>query len=74
MIFMEAEVLSNRILASYNDKVVPLMPWDYDPEGFKKEKEEFTRKKEDLELQQYKDRKRERMDKFNALRHGKEVE
>lgn len=74
MIFMEAEVLTNHIAAAFDQKVTPLMPWDYDPEGFKREKEAFIRRKEELDLQQYKERRRMRMNQFNAMRHGEEVE
>lgn len=76
MIFMLSEVITNHLLAALpgGKEMKPLMPWDYDPQGFAEEKEIYLRKKNEMKLERYKEKRRMRMNQHNAMRHGEEVE
>lgn len=71
--FMQAEVIANRLCMMIDEKTEALMPWDYYPQIFEKERKDYIRRKEEADLAAFKARRRSAMDQYNAMRHSKEV-
>lgn len=69
LLFVEAEVIANRLSFLMDHKTPLLMPWDYYPAVFAEEK--AIKDKEELE--NFKARRRDAMDAHNAMRHRQEV-
>lgn len=71
--FIQAEVMVNRLCMIFDEKVEALMPWDYYPQIFQKERNDYIRRKEEAELAAFKEKRRNAMDEHNARRHSEEV-
>ena len=70
--FTLGEIVANRLamlLPSDND-VPQLMPWDYYPQLFNEEKVQYENYKQQQELEDFKNRRRDAMDAYNARFYG----
>lgn len=64
--FMQADLIANRVAKCFDpQKVKTVMPWDYFPEVFEKERKEY----EQQEVITVKNRRRAAMDEYNRRRH-----
>ncbi|MBS5080679.1 MAG: hypothetical protein E7B11_28055 [Clostridiales bacterium] len=64
--FRQAELIAQNVWASKDQQ--PAKPWDYYPDLFEQEKEEYERIHTRMELETYKERRRIQMDEFNRRR------
>jgi hypothetical protein len=70
-LFMLAEIISNRM---FRDKDTPaVMPWDYYPKLFTEDKASYEDQQRIKELENYKEKRRRAMDRYNFARSGQEV-
>lgn len=70
LLFLLSDLIADRVSFLLGDREEGLlMPWDYFPESFAREKK--AKEKDDLE--RYKAKRRNAMDAYNAMRNRKEV-
>ena len=70
--FTLAEVIANRIamLLPSETEVSQFMPWDYYPRLYESEKVQYEEHKRQKELEEFKNRRRDAMDAYNAKYYG----
>lgn len=68
MLFMLANLISERHPLVDHKKQKPSMPWDYYPDLFTQEKQAWEQRQEEDELEAYKERRRQYIAEFNKRR------
>lgn len=69
LLFVQAEAMAERISRLFGNKEEALMPWDYFPEAFAEEKAAKDKEK----MEDFKTRRRNAMDAYNAMRNREGV-
>lgn len=67
-LFVLADVTANRLGRLWNSDVKAVMPWDYFPRLFTAEKEQYEEKTKKVEYENYKERRKAAMQKYNQSR------
>lgn len=65
MIFLQADIIANRIGCKIDSNEQPLHEWDYYSMLFQKERETFEKRASEQELEEYKEKRRRRFEEFN---------